>query len=114
MIYPKDLKRDIDKYIKDNGAENLVIAEAAMKKAFEDVDNYLNRRYAEEDRLKKLSEDSRPLLKFNLVIGDIHVAGKDVPFSNFVVGDLTDRAQATEDFLTRLLGMPVKIETGEE
>ena len=71
-------------------------------------------------RSERLSTATHPTLRFDLVFFDAvgltahRIKGEDVPFSNFVVGDLTDRAHATEDFLTRLLGMQVKIETGDE
>jgi hypothetical protein len=66
-------------------------------------------------------EASHPTLRVNLMIdgptknaAKQRIVGLEVPFSNFKVGDLADRTADVEDFLTRLLGMVVKIETGEE
>lgn len=66
---------------------------------------------AERHALQPLQGDQT--LKFALVVGGDRIEGREVPFSNFRIGDMTDQTRHVEDFLTRLLGMDVKIETGE-
>jgi hypothetical protein len=41
------------------------------------------------------------------------VPGREVPFVSLTVGDMTDRVKETEEYLKRLTGLEVRIETGE-
>lgn len=42
------------------------------------------------------------------------VHGFEVPYEHLTIGDLTDRIAETEEHLSRITGLAVKIETGEE
>jgi hypothetical protein len=41
------------------------------------------------------------------------VPGHEVPFTSLTVGDMTDKVAETEAYLSRIMGLVVKIETGE-
>lgn len=45
---------------------------------------------------------------------EVVVNSLEVPFEMLTVGDLTDRITETEAYLSRILGMVAKIETGAE
>lgn len=52
-------------------------------------------------------------LRFAIRIDDMTTTGEPVPFGDIRPGDLDD-LEALQDRLSRLLGLPVTIETAEE
>lgn len=50
-----------------------------------------------------------------LVIDKQQIVGKEVPYARLTVGDMQeDKLKDTEEYLSRILGRSVKIETGPE
>lgn len=77
----------------------------------DDPDMFSKDNVAHEWALDQTSRNQT--LKFVLVVGDQRIDGNAVPFSALRIGDVSDRLRQTEDHLTRLLGVTVRIEAGE-
>lgn len=56
---------------------------------------------------------SDPELLFKIVVGDMALNGSPVRFSELCIGDVKD-LEKLEERLSRLLGVRVRIETGDE